>query len=56
LPVAAPGDRLAQQMLTPTSTVPPPPPPAAPVSTHVVYRLVDSVSGRPIVPDDPVGR
>ncbi|HZZ67801.1 MAG TPA: hypothetical protein VFE18_06485 [Phenylobacterium sp.] len=62
VPVAAPGDELAQQMLTPVRTAPPPPPaapappPATPVSTHVVYRLVDSVSGRPIVPDDPVGR
>jgi hypothetical protein len=61
LPVAAPGDELARQMLTPVRTAPPPPaaqaaPAVSPPSTHVVYRLVDSVSGRPIVPDDPVGR
>jgi hypothetical protein len=63
LAVAAPGDQLAQQMLTPVRAAPPPPPPAAsappparPASTHVIYRLVDSLSGRPIVPDDPVGR
>jgi hypothetical protein len=61
LAVAAPGDQLARQMLTPVRTAPPPPaaqaaPPVSPPTTHVVYRLVDSVSGRPIVPDDPVGR
>jgi hypothetical protein len=57
-PKAAPGDEIARQMLTPVSSVPstllperPAIAEARPVSTHVVYRLVDTVSGRPIVPD-----
>jgi hypothetical protein len=58
-PAPRAGDDLARQMLTPVSTGPAAAPiPAAPaieetrpVATHVVYQLVDSISGRPIVPD-----
>jgi len=49
-PKTAPGDQIARQMLTPVSNVAAAPPPR-PVSTHVVYQWVDTVSGRAIVPD-----
>ncbi|HLZ74499.1 hypothetical protein [Phenylobacterium sp.] len=64
-PGATAGDELARQMLTPVSSPAAPavaPTPALaespPVSSHVVYRWVDAVSGRPIVPDPdpPAGR
>jgi hypothetical protein len=63
LPKTVPGDEIARQMLTPVSTAPVTPVPdrpvlassgveeTRPVSTHVVYQLIDTVSGRPIVPD-----
>jgi hypothetical protein len=53
-PRTASGDEIARQMLTPVSNAPATPAvaEARPVSTHVVYQLVDTVSGRPIVPDD----
>ena len=59
-PTCTPGDEIARQMLTPASTAPAAPGPdrpaavedSRPASTHVVYQLVDTVSGRPIVPDD----
>jgi hypothetical protein len=57
-PKTAPGDEIAQQMLTPAPAVLATPvqyAPAAeesgPVQAHVVYQLVDTVSGRTIVPD-----
>ena len=62
-PTTGPGAEIARQMLTPVSTAPATPIPATlvadrpvvedarPASTHVVYQLVDTVSGRPIVPD-----
>jgi hypothetical protein len=57
-PKTTPGEDIARQMLTPVSTAPttlvperPAVEQAPPVSTHVVYQLVDTVSGRPIVPD-----
>jgi hypothetical protein len=49
-----PGDEIARDMLTPTRAEPPhAPAPEAPA--HVTYRLIDSVSGRPIVPDEQRG-
>jgi hypothetical protein len=59
IPAAAPGDEIAREMLTPVATTVPAqtspvaPRPSAPAPRHVVYRLVDTVSGRPIVPDEP---
>jgi len=52
-PRTASGDEIARQMLTPVSSAPDKPAldNARPVSTHVVYQWVDTVSGRPIVPD-----
>jgi hypothetical protein len=57
-PKTAPGEEIARQMLTPVPAVlvaPLPDRPAAeeirPLPAHVVYQLVDTVSGRPIVPD-----
>jgi hypothetical protein len=55
-PNAAPGEEIARQMLTPVLSEPAAATPATPafeatpVSAHVVYQLVDTVSGRPIVP------
>ena len=54
-PSSAAGDVLARQMLTPARI------PAAaaaagrptPAPPQMTYRLVDTVSGRPVVPDDP---
>jgi hypothetical protein len=60
-PAGAPGNDLARQMLTPARAIPAAmpltePQPSAPrPSGHVVYRLIDTVSGRPIVPDEPSG-
>ncbi|HEX3364707.1 hypothetical protein [Phenylobacterium sp.] len=54
-PKTAPGEEIARQMLTPVVSIPATPAApgeARPVSTHVVYQWVDTVSGRPIVPDD----
>jgi hypothetical protein len=58
-PRTAAGDEIAQQMLTPAAALlstPVQDTPAAeesrPVQAHVVYQLVDTVSGRTIVPDD----
>jgi len=56
-PAAQAGDDLARQMLTPVATPPvaaAPAEPAAepgPAQGRVVYQLVDSVSGRPILAD-----
>jgi hypothetical protein len=58
-PAASPGDEIARQMLTPVGTVPvaarpaEDPPRSRPATPPAAYRLVDSVSGRPIVPDEP---
>jgi hypothetical protein len=53
LPATPAGDEIARQMLTPVRTAPVAAP--AQASRHVVYRLIDTVSGRPIVPDEPTG-
>jgi hypothetical protein len=51
-PAPRTGDGLARQMpAQPRAEAVPAPAAAAPV--HVTYRLIDSVSGRPIVPDEP---
>ncbi|HEY3951532.1 hypothetical protein [Phenylobacterium sp.] len=52
----ASGERLSDEMLNgPAPDAPPPAAPAAvrPASAHVVYQLIDTTSGRPIVPDPP---
>ena len=56
-PARPAGDDLARQMLTPARAEAPPAPEvrAAEAPAHVTYRLIDSVSGRPIVPDEQKG-
>jgi hypothetical protein len=53
-PKAPPGNEIARQMLTPVSNGPAAATPAVepgPAATHVTYQWVDTVSGRPVVPD-----
>lgn len=53
-PATRTGDGLARQMVTPVSGALAPTEARAPdAPSHVTYRLVDSLSGRAIVPDDP---
>jgi hypothetical protein len=55
-PMPRAGDQIAKEMLTPARAESRPAPPvearASEAPAHVTYRLIDSVSGRPIVPDE----